>query len=440
MKKRAFGLVLSIILALEIVVPAGATAISGVRNQRSQTQQNLNDVNTRITGIQVQRDALNSELQTMNDQLVELLTSIDILEDEIKLKQKEINIAQSDLKKAEKVEQKQYESMKKRIQFMYEQGNLVYMQALLGAVNYSDMVNKAEYVEGIYSYDRELLNEFVETREGIENLKSTLEDEQSQMRTAEYELEGEKKNLEMLVAIKKRSVEDFDAQLEDARKKASAYKAQLQQQTERIRRMEEKARKDREKAEKKRREQAERDQGGDIDGDGSTTVDINTGETEGEGSGSDTDSSDYDYNDSDYDDGGYDDSGYDDGGSYDSGSYDGGSGSSLGQQVCDYACQFVGNPYVYGGTSLTNGADCSGFTQAVYAHFGISIPRDSYSQRSCGVAVAYEDAQPGDLICYAGHVALYLGGGQIVHASTPQSGIAYGYATYRTILAVRRVI
>ncbi len=436
MKKRVFGLILSMILALEIAVPAGATAISGVRNQRTQTQQNLNEVNTQITGMQAQRDALNAELQTMNDKLVELLTSIDILEDEIKLKQKEIHIAQSDLKKAEKVEQKQYESMKKRIQFMYEQGNMVYMQALLGAVNYSDMVNKAEYVEGIYSYDRELLSEFVETREGIESLKSTLEDEQSQMRTAEYELEEEKKSLEMLVAIKKHSVEDFDAQLEDARKKATAYKTQLQQQTERIRKMEEKARKDKERAEKKKREKEKQDQGSDVDGDGSTTVDINTGETEGEGSDSDNGASDYDDSD---DSGYYDDSSYDDS-SYDDSSYDGGSGSSLGQQVCNYACQFVGNPYVYGGTSLTNGTDCSGFTQAVYAHFGISIPRDSYSQRSCGVGVAYEDAQPGDIICYAGHVALYLGDGQIVHASTPQTGIVYGYATYRTILAVRRVI
>lgn len=310
---------------------------------------------------------------------------------------------------------------------MYEQGNMVYMQALLGAVNYSDMMNKAEYVEGIYSYDRELLSEFVETREGIETLKSTLENEQSQMRTAEYELEGEKENLEMLVAIKKRSVDDFDAQLEDARKKATAYKTQLQQQTARIRKMEEKARKEKERAEKKRREEEKNDQGNDTDGDGSTTVDVNTGETEGTGGDDSGDSGDSGYDDSDYD--------YDDGDSY-----DGGSESSLGQQVCNYACQFVGNPYVYGGTSLTDGTDCSGFTQAVYAHFGISIPRDSYSQRSCGVGVAYEDAQPGDIICYAGHVALYLGDGQIVHASTPQTGIVYGYATYRTILAVRRVI
>lgn len=395
------------ILTLEIVVPAWATTISGVRNQRNQTQQSLNEVNSQISDIQSQRDAVNTELQTMNDQLVEVLTSIEILEEEIDLKQKEINHAQSDLEKAQQTETKQYESMKKRIQFMYEQGNMVYMQALLGAINYSDMVNKAEYVEGIFNYDRKLLAEYVETREGIEALKTVLQDEQSQMRTAEYELEGEKENLEMLVAIKRRSVEDFDAQLEDAQKKASAYKQQLQQQTERIRKLEEKERKKKEEEEKKKKEEQENAQGSDTDGDGTTSVDVNTGETEG------TDEEE-DYSDD--------------------------SADSLGQQICNYACQFVGNPYVYGGTSLTDGADCSGFTQSVFAHFGISIPRDSYSQRSCGYEVAYEDAQPGDLICYAGHVALYLGDGQIVHASTERTGITYGYATYRTILAVRRVI
>ena len=79
-----------------------------------------------------------------------------------------------------------------------------------------------------------------------------------------------------------------------------------------------------------------------------------------------------------------------------------------GQEVIDYACQFIGNPYVWGGTSLTDGADCSGFVQSVYAHFGISLPRTSYEQRSAGYEVSYEDAQPGDLILYEGHVGLYL--------------------------------
>ena len=115
-------------------------------------------------------------------------------------------------------------------------------------------------------------------------------------------------------------------------------------------------------------------------------------------------------------------------------------GTALGREAAAYGCQFIGNPYVFGGTSLTNGTDCSGFTQGVYAHFGIRIPRDSTSQRFCGTGVDYSQAQPGDLICYAGHVALYIGNGQIVHASSERTGIKISPATYRTILAVRRVV
>ena len=113
---------------------------------------------------------------------------------------------------------------------------------------------------------------------------------------------------------------------------------------------------------------------------------------------------------------------------------------STGTDIAQYACQFVGNPYVLGGTSLTDGADCSGFIWAVYKQYGYSLPRTSTAQRSAGREVSYEEAQPGDIICYAGHVALYLGGGRIVHASTARTGIKYGYATYRPILTVRRIV
>ena len=110
-----------------------------------------------------------------------------------------------------------------------------------------------------------------------------------------------------------------------------------------------------------------------------------------------------------------------------------------GQAVIDYARQFIGNPYVWGGTSLTNGADCSGFVQSVYAHFGFSLPRTSTAQRGVGRAVSYAEAQPGDIICYNGHVGIYAGNGQIVNAQDPAHGIGLSPATYTSIVTVRRM-
>ncbi len=117
-----------------------------------------------------------------------------------------------------------------------------------------------------------------------------------------------------------------------------------------------------------------------------------------------------------------------------------GSGSALGQSVADFACQFVGNPYVWGGTSLTDGADCSGFVMSVYSNFGVSLPHSSAADRNVGSAVdGLENAQPGDIVCYSGHVAIYIGNGQIVHASTAKTGIIISNANYRSVLSVRRI-
>lgn len=114
--------------------------------------------------------------------------------------------------------------------------------------------------------------------------------------------------------------------------------------------------------------------------------------------------------------------------------------ASNGQAIVDYACQFIGNPYVWGGTSLTDGADCSGFVQSVFAHFGISLPRTTYDQIYAGVEVSYDQAMPGDLICYDGHIGIYIGNGQIVNAQNPEQGIGISPATYTTVLSVRRIV
>lgn len=121
------------------------------------------------------------------------------------------------------------------------------------------------------------------------------------------------------------------------------------------------------------------------------------------------------------------------------------SSSTTGQQVVDYALQFVGNPYKWGGESLTNGVDCSGFTMQVYKHFGYSLPHSSIDQRSCGTSVSWANKQPGDLICYqekdgVGHVGIYIGDNKVVHAGSEKTGIHTSTADYRAVWGVRRIV
>lgn len=429
MQKRVCCILLSLIMFMEIVVPVRATTISGVKKEQQKTQNNLNSVNQQITAIQSNQAQAQEKLDQLSDQLVDILTSIDICQDEIAVKEKEIEQAKKDYEDARKKEEDQYASMKKRIQFMYEQGDSAYLQVLLESQNYADMVNKADYIESLYEYDKQLLAGYVESKNQVAELKGRLEDEEADLEASNYELQQEEAVLQTLVDEQKKTVADFDAQLASAKKKAASYKQQLEDQTAQIKKLEEEAaaKKKKEEEARKKQEQERKQQ---QQANQTQTIDTGNGaqQTTGDNPAQTTDPGTVDTG---------NDSKGTDGMNAGAGAVTGGSG--VGQQAANYACNFVGNPYKFGGTSLTNGTDCSGFTQAVYAHFGISLPRDSYSQRSCGTEVSYANAQPGDIICYAGHVALYLGNGQIVHASTERTGITYGYATYRTILSVRRV-
>lgn len=428
MKKRMLSAMLIFIMGFcSLCRPVSATTADEVRQEQEKTEERLDQVGERIDDIQSQKEIVAGEITQLDNQLVEILTSISICEDEIAAKEDEIDLVKIELDEAIQREEQQYEDMKARIRFMYEKGDQAYLQIFLEASSLPDMLNKATYVEKLYEYDRDLLAQYESTREEVISIKEELELEEADLLSSQRELKEQKDYLETLIAEKRATVANFDNQLAQAKREAASYKEKLKEQNEEIRRLE---KEEKERQEELAKAEKEKDKNTEKEPNTVTTV---TGET------ARTDPADGSEPKADTTKGNQADSSQDD----NAGKSDkpaSSSGSSLGQQIAAYGCQFIGNPYVYGGTSLTNGTDCSGFTQAVYAHFGISIPRDSTSQRFVGREVSYAEAQPGDIICYAGHVAIYIGNGQIVHASTEKTGIKISNATYRTILSVRRIV
>lgn len=411
MRKNSLRVTIALLLCITIPVGVNATTIDDIKKQKQETQKALDEANDEIDELTETRKGITDEINQIDDELVEIMTSISILEDEIEDTKDDIEIKEVELADAEAVEQEQYESMKTRIRFMYEKGEASYVQILLEAQSMGDLINKADYIDDLYTYDRQKLAEYVEAKEAVATAKANLEEKQEELETECYELELEEVELNNLLNQKKQEAEDYDAQIDKAKQEAAAYKAKIKKQNNQIKKLEEQERKRKEEEARKKAEaeaaakaKAEGNNGG-------------TGGNSGAG-------------------GGNTGSEKPDTGTVITNS----TGSQLGKEIASYACQFIGNPYVSGGTSLTNGCDCSGFTLAVYQNYGYSLPRSSTSQRNAGVGVTYAEAQPGDIICYAGHVAIYIGNGQIVHASTPSSGIKIGNATYREILAVRRII
>lgn len=406
MRKKFTSLILILILAFTMTQTAYATSISDLQKQRQEkenekkgTQNQLDSLNDQINDLSGEKEDVDAEISGLTSQIAEIMASVSLLEDEIADTEEQIEQAQKDYDAAKEKEDAQYYAMKKRIQYLYEKGETSYIELLMASKSWSDMLNKAEYVQEIYTYDRNMLDDYAATVKQVAELKESLEEQKSELEAAEYELEQEKASLQESLDEQKAIAADYEVQLAKAKQEAAAYKARIKQQNAEIQKLAsaEQAKKAEEEAKKKAAEQKnnassfQSSSGTPATSGGAKTVPPKMGS----GSGSD---------------------------------------------IAQYACQFVGNPYVPGGTSLTNGADCSGFTQSVYKVYGYSLPRNSASQRSAGREVSYEEAQPGDLICYAGHVAIYLGNGRIVHASSVKTGIKYGYATYKPILSVRRIV
>ena len=431
MNKRILWIAMSLVMIFTNVVNVSASPISDAKNKKKDAEKKLNAINEDIEDIEDQKEDLEQEAEEYEQQLVDLLVTIQIINHDIEDKEDEIETAKAEYEVALAKQEKQQWAMNKRIKYMYEKGDMNYMQILLESKKFSDAVNKSTYSEKLYAYDRYQLYLYEQTKEEVIEKQKALDEDMAELEEIKLDAVSQEEELQLLVDEYSENIENFDEQLSGAKEKASQYKEQIQKQSEQIKALEaEEQRKALEAAKKKAEEEAKRKAEEEARRKAEEEASAKVNE---EGSNSEESSDNGDNN--------------DEGNSSGSESSDGGSsggsssgGSAKGQEIANFACQFVGNPYVPGGTSLTEGADCSGFTMAVYNNFGLSLPRSSYAQAGYGREVSYSEAQPGDIIYYGGHVGIYIGNGLIVHASTQATGIKISNALYRSIITVRRIV
>ena len=392
--QRRAKAVLALVLVVSLTIGSSQVVYAtSAQNKKSEAEKNLNDVNKKIDNLENKKEEIEGELDTKNEELVNLMVDVGILEKEIDQNEKQLKQVKKDLKTAQKNEKKQYQAMKKRIKFMYERGDSAVISSLLESKSMADMLNRVEYFNEVYDYDRNLLDNYEKTRKQVEDLKAQVEDEKKELETAKDDLKQQQKQLETAMAHLRSQQAHADTQIANAQSLASEYQKTITEQNKIIQQQQAAA------------AASGRSSGGSSGGSGGTSKPNSNASVPG-------------------------------------GNLNPPKTTNVsGSDVVNYAMQFVGKPYVWGGKDPNTGADCSGFTSYVYAHFGISIPSFSGAQRSCGQEVSYANAQAGDLICYAGHVAIYMGGGKIVHAK----GTAYGIvgndnATYKTIITVRRLL
>ena len=371
--------------------------------KKSQAEQDLKDKKNEINGLKNQQQTTADDIKNKSAKLDEILAAQKKLQKDITSKQAEIEQNQKDLAAAQEKQQEQYDAMKKRIQFMYEnsaEDNI--WTAIIESNGITDMLNRIEYVSDVYDSDRALMDSYQAAVEQVKEIGTKLDNDMNELTAMQDDYEKQQADVEAAIVALENQKEQYASQIAQAQQQADNYQNIITAQGKIIQ--------EQEAAAAAAAAAAAR-----------ANSSSSSPSYDGGGAGK----------------GGSIASDYAAGGGKNPGASTGVSGSS----VVSYAMQFVGNPYVWAGNSLTNGVDCSGFVHEVYAHFGISTPRYSQAFKSVGQAVSFDNIQPGDVVVYPGHVAIYAGGGVIVEAQSTKAGITANRSVQcHTILAIRRLV
>lgn len=371
--------------------------------KKSQAEQDLKDKKNEINGLKDQQQITADDIKNKSAKLDEILAAQKKLQTDITSKQAEIEQNQKDLAAAQEKQQEQYDAMKKRIQFMYEnsaEDNI--WTAIIESNGITDMLNRIEYVSDVYDSDRALMDSYQAAVEQVKEIGTKLDKDMNELTAMQDDYEKQQADVEAAIVALENQKEQYASQIAQAQQQADNYQNIITAQGKIIQ--------EQEAAAAAAAAAAAR-----------ANSSSSSPSYDGGGAGK----------------GGSIASDYAAGGGKNPGASTGVSGSS----VVSYAMQFVGNPYVWAGNSLTNGVDCSGFVHEVYAHFGISTPRYSQAFKSVGQAVSFDNIQPGDVVVYPGHVAIYAGGGVIVEAQSTKAGITANRSVQcHTILAIRRLV
>lgn len=376
--------------------------------KKSQAEQDLKDKKNEINGLKDQQQTTADDIKNKSAKLDEILAAQKKLQSDITSKQAEIEQNQKDLAAAQEKQQEQYDAMKKRIQFMYEnsaEDNI--WTAIIESKGITDMLNRIEYVSDVYDSDRALMDSYQAAVEQVKEIGTKLDNDMNELTAMQDDYEKQQADVEAAIVALENQKEQYASQIAQAQQQAENYQNIITAQGKIIQEQEAAA---------------------------AAAAAAAARANSSSSSGSSSSSS-------------YDGGGAGKGGSIAS-DYAAGGGKNpsastgvSGSDVVSYAMQFKGNPYVWAGNSLTNGVDCSGFVHEVYAHFGISTPRYSQAFKSVGQAVSFDNIQPGDVVVYPGHVAIYAGGGVIVEAQSTKAGITANRSVQcHTILAIRRLV